>query len=52
MKYNFVEVSGHNLERSQTGDFHKQFLHFKTSFKLHLLKVGGGGGILWQSDCK
>ncbi len=38
--YNFVEVSGHNLESSQTYDFRIQYSHYKPVLNL----LGGGGG--------
>ncbi len=41
---NFVQVSGHNLESSQTWGFRIQCLHLQTSFKPLLLGGGGGGG--------
>ncbi len=41
--YNFVEVSGHNLESSQTWGFRIQMFTFQPSFKPLLL--GGGGGV-------
>ena len=40
--YNFAEVSGHNLESSQTWCFHIPTMFvLQTSFKPHLLKGGG-----------
>ncbi len=43
--YNFVEVSGHNLDSSQTWGVHIQCLHYKP-FKPLLLGRGGGGNLI------
>jgi hypothetical protein len=42
-KYNFVEVSGHNLQFSDLRFLHTMFT-LQTSFKSLLLGGGGGGG--------
>ncbi len=46
--YNFVEVSGHNLESFQTWGFHKQYLHYKPVSNNF---CGGGGGVKSVSIC-
>jgi hypothetical protein len=44
--YNFVEVSGHNLESSQTWDFRIQCLHYKPVWKPTLLNREGEYNLL------
>ncbi len=41
---NFVEVSWHNLESSQTWGFHTQCLHYKPVSNTTFARGGGGGG--------
>ncbi len=43
MNVQFREVSGHNLESSQTWGFRIQSLHYKTVSN-HFFGLGGGGG--------
>ncbi len=50
--YNFVEVSGHNFERSQTWCFRSQCLHYNQFQATFFL---GGGGVVksvCRSDCE
>ncbi len=44
--YNFVQVSGHNLESSQTGGFRVQFLQYK---RVSNSFCSGGGGVKYVS---
>ncbi len=39
---NFVEVSGHNLESSQTWGFQRQCLHYKPAFQITFAQGRGG----------
>ncbi len=54
--YNFVEVSGHNLESSQTLRFPCTMFTLQTSFKSLLIGGGGGSGgrgkIRRRGDCE
>ncbi len=43
--YNFVEVSGHNLENSQTWGFCVQCLHYKPASNHFCSRGRGGGGV-------
>ncbi len=55
LKYSFVEVSGHNLENSQTWGFHVQCLHNKPVSNHFWPGVGGGGwGVksISSGDCE
>ncbi len=44
--YNGVEVSGHNLESSQTLGFLRQCLHYKPVSNHFCSKGAGGGGVV------
>ncbi len=44
--YNLVEVSGHNLESSQTWDFRIQYLHYKPVSNHFCSRRGGGSKTL------
>ncbi len=43
--YNFVEVSGHNLDSSQTWSYRIQCLHYQPVSNHFCSRDGGGGGV-------
>ncbi len=49
---NFVQVSWHNLESSQTWGFHKQCLHYKPVSNTTFAQGGGGGKSISRDDCE